>query len=96
MPQQLSVFIAAFIDPEVFAGATYHLNGIPALPVCSVENHCTVATFAISPEATSAGAIELTITAPFTASELEKGLSTEPRQKSMALRQVRLTPQVTA
>ena len=96
MPQQLSVFIAAFIDPEVFAGATYHLNGIPALPVCSVENHCTVATFAISPEATSAGAIELTITAPFTASELEKGLSTDPRQKSMALRQVRLTPQVTA
>lgn len=95
VPQQLSVFIAAFIDPEVFAGATYHLNGSLASPVCSVEDHCTVATFAISPEAASAGAIELTITAPFTASELEKGLSTDPRQKSMALRQVRITPQVT-
>ena len=95
MPQQLSVFIAAFIDPEVFAGATYYLNGIAASPVCSLEDQCTVATFAITPEAAAAGAIELTITAPFTASELEKGLSADPRQKSMALRHVRITPQVT-
>ena len=94
IPQQLAVFIAAFIDPEVFKGASYCLNGSPASPVCSITDDCTVATFAISSEAAAEGAVELTITVPFTTSDLDMGRSADPRQKSMALRQIRVTPEV--
>lgn len=92
VPQQVSVFIAAFIDPDVFPGTTYSVNGVAAVPVCSVEDNCTVATFAISPEQASAGGIELCITAPFTASDRDKGLGSDTRQKAMALRKIRVTP----
>jgi hypothetical protein len=94
--QQLSVFIAAFIDPDVFIGLTYRINGVAAAPVCSVEENCTVATFAISPEDAASGAVELCITAPFTASDRDKGLGSDTRQKSMALRKIRVVPTPTA
>lgn len=90
------MFIAAFIDPDVFIGLTYRINGVAAAPVCSVEENCTVATFAISPEDAASGAVELCITAPFTASDRDKGLGSDTRQKSMALRKIRVVPTPTA
>lgn len=92
LPHHLSLVIVAFMAPEVFSGATYHIDGVAAAPVCSIEDNCTVATFAISPEQASAGGIELCITAPFTASDRDKGLGTDTRQKSMAIRTIRVTP----
>jgi len=94
--QQVSVFMAAFIDPEVYAAATYTINGVGSSPVCSVEDNCTVATFAISPEQAVGGGVELCITAPFTASDRDKGLGTDTRQKSIALRKIRVSPVATA
>lgn len=92
LPHHLSLVIVAFMDPEMFSGATYHIDGVATAPVCSIEDNCTVATFTIAPDTTAGGVVELTITAPLTASDHDKGLGPDTRQKSMAIRTIRVTP----
>lgn len=90
--QHVSVLMAAFIDPAVFAEASYRLNGSVVAPICSIEGNLTVATFAVPPEETDVGCIELCITVPHTASERDKGFGSDTRQKSIALRKIRVAP----
>jgi hypothetical protein len=91
VPQWLSVFIAAFVDPDIFPTTTYAINGIQVTPSFVVEENCTVAIMPLDHEATTSGVVELTITAPWTSSDRERGHSSDMRQKSMALRKLRLS-----
>lgn len=90
--QQIAVFIVAFIDPNLLSGTTFRVNGMDAAPVVSVEDNCTVATFDVSADATASGLVELLISPPFTASDRDKGFGSDSRQKSMALRRIRVLP----
>ena len=90
VPQQIAIFIAAFIDPGLLSGTTFRINGVDATPVLSVEDNCTVATFEVSADATASGLVEMLISPPFTASDRDKGFGSDSRQKSMALRRIRI------
>jgi hypothetical protein len=88
---QIAIFIAAFIDPDLLSGTVFRINNADTSPVLSVEDNCTVATFEVAAEATSSGLVELLISPPFTASDRDKGFGTDARQKSMALRRIRIS-----
>lgn len=90
VPQQVSVFIAAMIDPAVLPGTRFCLNGMQTTPTLSIADNCTVATLRIPADATSAGLVELTMTAPFTTSDHESGIGTDTRKKSLALNRIRI------
>jgi hypothetical protein len=92
IPQHISVFIAAMIDPDLLTATQFCIDGSQIQPSYSIADNCTVAMLPISAEASSSGLVTLTITTPLTASDRDKGLGSDTRQKSLALRRIRVHP----
>lgn len=90
VPQTISVYIAAMIDPDLLAGTQFHVAGAATQPTYAVADNCTVAMLPVPSEASSEGLVTLTITTPFTASDRDRGVGDDSRQKSLALRRIRV------
>lgn len=92
VPQTISVYIAAMIDPDLLTNTQFQVDGAVVQPAYAVADNCTVAMLPVSAETSSEGLVTLTITTPLTASDRDRGLGSDIRQKSLALRRIRVQP----
>ncbi|MBD3672062.1 MAG: sulfotransferase family 2 domain-containing protein [Planctomycetaceae bacterium] len=91
VPHWISVYLLAFITPEMFSKTTYFINGREVAPVCSTAEGCTVVTFAVDPADTNSGVVELAIRADHTTTEYALNRSSDKREKSIAVKRVKLS-----
>lgn len=92
-PHWISVYLLSFISPDMFSKTTYFINGREATPQCSSAEGCTVVTFPVDSADTNTGVVELGIRADHTTSEYALNLSSDKREKSIAVKCVKLSLQ---
>jgi len=87
----ISLYILAMITPDVLSGTRFQVDGVDVSPQFSIDDNCTVATFTLTAEQATNDTVALAITTPMTTCERDRGIGTDTRQKSLALRRVRAT-----
>jgi len=90
----ISLYIVAMITPEMLSGTRFQLDGVDVSPRFSNDENCIVATLTVNAEQVTDDAVALVITTPMTTSERDTGIGTDTRQKSLALRRVRVSIEV--
>ena len=87
---RISLYILAMIAPEVLSDTRFQIDGVDVGPQFSIDDNCTVATFTLTAEQATDDTVALAIITPMTASERDRGIGTDTRQKSLALRRIRI------
>ena len=87
----ISLYILAMITPDILSDTRFQIDGVDVSPQFSIDDNCTVAAFTLTAEQTANNTVALAITTPMTTCERDRGIGTDTRQKSLALRRVRVT-----
>ena len=87
----ISVYVTAFVKPELYSTTTYLINGKEVCPIGSTVEGCTVLTFPVDSNQTASGVVKLRIQTAETASEVALNLGTDTREKSIAIRRVKVS-----
>lgn len=87
----ISVYIAAFIKPELYTTTKYSINGKEVKPIGSTDDNCTVVTFPVDSNQSRSGIVQLGIKVDQTTSEFALRGIPDKREKSIAIRRVKVS-----
>ena len=87
----ISVYIAAFIKPEIYTTTKYSINGQEVKPISSTADNCAVLTFPVDSNQSRSGIVQLGIKVDQTTSEFALSGIHDKREKSIAIRKIKVS-----